>query len=71
MNIKRKIGIEKLNQIDNLDRPLLPYGIAKENGIKRGTIFDTDCGQLQALDYIDWNPRTNRRFCGFACREVK
>jgi len=65
-----KIDINDIIQTDNLDRPLLHYRIAKENGIKIGTIFDTDCGKLQAVEYISWNPKTNHPFSGFACKEV-
>jgi len=64
------IDIEDITKTDNLDRPLLPYRIAKKHGVKKGTIFDTDCGQLQAVEYIDWNTKTNRPFSGFACKEV-
>jgi hypothetical protein len=65
------IDIKHITQADNLDRPLLPYRIAKQNGIKKGDTFDTACGPLMAMEYIDWNPRTNSRFSGFACVEVK
>jgi len=65
------IDIKHITQTDNLDRPLLPYRIAKENGIKKGMTFDTACGPLTAVEYIDWNPRTNSRFSGFACVEAK
>lgn len=65
-----QISIEQIGQIDNLDRPLLPYRIAKEKGIKKGTTFNTECGRLKAVEYINWNPRTNSHFSGFACIEV-
>jgi hypothetical protein len=62
---------EMLNECDPLDRPLLPYRIAKAKGITKGDIFHTDAGDLRAVEYIDWNPNTNHRVCSFACEEIK
>jgi hypothetical protein len=64
------INTNDITNVDNLDRPLIHYSIAKPNGIRAGVIFNTESGQLKAVEYIDWNPRTNRRFSGFACVEV-
>lgn len=60
-----------MDECDPLDRPLVPYRVAKAAGIKKGTIFHTEAGDLKAVEYINWNPATNRRVCAFACEEVK
>ena len=65
-----QISVDDITQLDHLDRPLIHYAVAKKAGIRKGTVFATDCGNLEAVEYIDWNPRTNRGFSGFACREV-
>jgi len=70
MNNMIKIDVENITQTDNLGRLLLHYSVAKKNGIRKGTIFETECGNLRAVEYIDWNPKTNLRFSGFACEEV-
>lgn len=67
-----EIEIDKMmSECDPLNRPLLPYGIAKEAGIKKGMTFHTAAGDLKTIEYIDWNPATNRRVCAFACEEIK
>lgn len=66
-----EIPVDNIKECDHLGRPLIPYGIAKKTGIKKGTIFSTEAGQLKAVEYIDWNPATNRRICSFACEEIK
>jgi hypothetical protein len=67
-----KIALEKMmNECDTLNRPLLPYRVAKEAGVTKGTIFHTEAGDLKVVEYIDWNPATNRRVCAFACEEIK
>ena len=67
----KKIEVEKLKECDPLNRPLLPYRLAKESGIKKGDVFQTEAGKLKAVEYIEWNPSTNRRVCSFACQEIK
>lgn len=67
-----EITVDKMmGECDPLNRPLLPYKVAKEAGVKKGDIFHTEAGDLKAMEYMDWNPRTQRRVCAFACAEVK
>jgi len=66
-----EIAINKIRECDPLGRPLLPYRVAKTAGITKGEIFHTEAGDLKAVEYISWNPATNRRICAFACEEVK
>ena len=65
------IAVDDIKECDPLDRPLLPYRIAKNAGIKKGVVFHTPAGNLKAVEYIVWNPATNHRICAFACEEVK
>ena len=66
-----EVAINQILEPDPLGRPLLPYRVAKELGIKKGMTFHTDAGNLKAVEYIDWNPATQRRVCAFACEEIK
>ena len=66
-----KVNIRDIKEPDILDRPVIPYGVAKRHGIKKGTIFQTDAGKLKAVEYMNWNSRTNQHISGFACEEVK
>jgi len=63
------IDVDEIKECDPLGRPLLPYRIAKNAGIKKGVTFHTAAGDLEAVEYIDWNPATNHRVCAFACEE--
>ena len=65
------IAVDDIKECDPLGRPLLPYRIAKNAGIKKGVVFHTDAGNLKAVDYINWNPATNHRVSAFACEEIK
>ena len=66
-----EVAINKMSEPDSLGRPLLPYRVAKDLGIKKGMVFHTEAGDLKAVEYIDWNSATNRRVCAFACEEIK